>query len=327
VNRRAFISFLGSAAAWPLAARGQQREPMRRVGFLGLSTDDPLNLARYTAFVQGMQEWGWAVGRNLQIDMRSSVSAVEIHQSAAELIALRPDVILATGGASVAPLQQLTRSIPIVFVQLVDPVSVGFVESLSRPGGNITGFMQFEFGTSGKWLELLKQIAPRVTRAAVLRDPTQGSGTSQLAAIQTVGPQLGVNVSPINNLDDAEIERSVASFAARAADGGLIITSGGSSSRHRALIIRLAAQLRLPAVYPYRYYVADGGLACYGPDTIEQYRRAASYVHRILKGDKPADLPVQAPTEFELVINLKTAKALGLEVSPQLLARADGVIE
>jgi ABC-type uncharacterized transport system substrate-binding protein len=328
IRRREFIRLLGgAAAAWPVAARGQQGG-MRRIGALmNLAADDEESQARYTAFVQALAELGWTVGRNLRIDTRWGASDGDrIRKFAAELIALAPDVILANGSSIVGPLRQATRTVPIVFVSVTDPVGAGLVETLARPGGNATGFTSFEFGVSTKWLELLKEIAPGVTRVAVLRDPTQGSGTSQFAAMQGVAPSLAVELSPVGLRDAGEIERGVAAFA-RASNGGLIVTSGTSAQAHRALIIKLAARHRLPAVYPLRPFVTSGGLISYAYDNIDQYRRAAGYVDRILKGEKPADLPVQAPTKYELVINLKTAKALGLDVPPTLLARADEVIE
>jgi len=328
IRRRKFLAtLLGGAAMWPLAARAQQREKMRRIGVLMNLTDDDLEgSARATALAQGLQQLGWTDGRNVQIDYRwGAIDADRSRRYAAELVALAPDVILGVGQA-IVELQRATRSVPIVFVQVTDPVGRGFVASLARPGGNVTGFTQFEFSMSGKWLELLKQIAPRVTRAAVLRDPTISSGIGQFGAIQSVAPSLGVDVSPLDVRDAEEIERAIPAFA-REANSGLVVISGPSAANHRALIITLAAQHRLPAIYPYRYYVADGGLISYGPDDLDQYRRAAGYVDRILKGEKPADLPVQAPTKYELVINFKTAKTLGLDVPPSLLAIADEVIE
>jgi len=326
MKRREFITLLGgTAAAWPLAARAQQRERMRRIGVLmNLAADDPESLARVAAFHQGLQQLGWTIGRNVQIEYRWSPAADRFREYAAELVALTPDVLLAPGGAAL-PLQQATRTVPIVFVQIIDPVGSGLVASVARPGRNATGFMTIEYGTSGKWLELLKQIAPRVTRVAVLRDPTQVSGGAQLGAIQAVAALLGVEVTPVDARDAGEIERAITAFA-RASNGSLIVVVG-QAARHRDLIIKLAARHRLPAIYPYRYYVASGGLISYGPDNIDQYRLAAGYVDRILKGEKPVDLPVQAPTKFELVINLKTAKALGLTMPPSLLAIADEVIE
>ncbi len=328
MRRRDLITQVGgAAAAWPLAARAQQAGRMRRIGALmSFTTDDPESQARLLALAQGLQELGWTVGRNVRIDTRWGAGDAERYRRyAAELVALAPDVILAVGPSALAQLQQATRSVPIVFTAVPDPVGGGFVASLARPGGNATGFMLFEYSTSGKWPELLKEIAPRVTRAAVIRDPTLTSSVAQFAAIQGAAGSLGVELSPIDMRDAGEIERAVTAFA-RASNGGLLITPGGSSTR-RSLIITLAARHKLPAVYPFRYHVTSGGLISYGPDTVDQYRRAAGYVDRILKGEKPADLPVQAPTKYELVINLKTAKALGLDVPAAVLARADEVIE
>jgi putative ABC transport system substrate-binding protein len=328
MRRRGFLGVLGGAvAAWPLAARAQQRERMRRIGVLMPLGNDPEGKARVAALLETLQQLGWVEGRNVHIDYRSAgTHHDEIRKHAAELVALAPDVILGGGGQVMPALRDATRSIPIVFTQTPDPVGAGFVTSLSRPGGNITGFTNFEYGVSGKWLELLKQIAPRVTRAAVIRDPLNPAGLGQWGAIQAVASPLGVELSPIDVRDPGEIERSVAAFAS-GANSGLIASSSGFAISHRDLIIRLAAQYQLPAVYPFRVYAAGGGLISYGPNTIEPYRRAAAYLDRILKGEKPADLPVQAPTKYELVINLKTAKALGLTVPPTLLARADEVIE
>ena len=327
-SRRKFIALIGGAAAWPLAARAQQGEPMRRIGALmSTAADDPEGQTRIAAFQQGLQQFGWTIGRNVRIDSRWPVGDSErTRRYAAELVALAPDVILATGSAAAAPLLQATRTVPVVFVIVPDPVGAGFVNSLARPGGNATGFIQFEYGISGKWLELLKQIAPGVTRAAILRDPAISAGIGQFGAIQAVAPSLGVEASPINVRAADEIERAVADFA-RAPNGGLIITGSALAIVHRHLIIALAAKHRLPAVYFQRTLVADGGLISYGADVLDQYRRAASYVARILKGEKPADLPVQTPTKYELVINLKTAKALSLEIPSSVLARADEVIE
>jgi len=327
-SRRKFIALIGGAAAWPLAARAQQGEPMRRIGALmSTAADDPEGQTRIAAFQQGLQQFGWTIGRNVRIDSRWPVGDSErTRRYAAELVALAPDVILATGSAAAAPLLQATRTVPVVFVIVPDPVGAGFVNSLARPGGNATGFIQFEYGISGKWLELLKQIAPGVTRAAILRDPAISAGIGQFGAIQAVAPSLGVEASPINVRAADEIERAVADFA-RAPNGGLIITGSALAIFHRHLIIALAAKHRLPAVYFQRTLVADGGLISYGADVLDQYRRAASYVARILKGEKPADLPVQTPTKYELVINLKTAKALSLEIPSSVLARADEVIE
>jgi putative ABC transport system substrate-binding protein len=329
LNRRKFITLLGGmAAAWPLAAQAQQAERVRPIGVLmNVSPDDPEGQARLAAFLQGLQQAGWAVNRNLRVHIRWGAGDSErIRRDASELVALAPDVILAASTAAVGPLQQETSTVPIVFVVVADPVGAGFVNSLARPGGNITGFLGYEYGMSAKWLELLKKVTPRVTRAAVLRDPALGLGTAQLAAIQTVAPSFGVEVTPVGLRDASEIERGIVAFA-RGASDGLIVTGSMSATFHRDLIINLAARHRLPAIYPFSFFVAGGGLISYGPNTVDQYRVAAGYVDRILKGEKPADLPVQAPTKYELVINLKTANALGLEVSPTLLARADEVIE
>ena len=330
MQRRDFIRFLGGAtAAWPLAARAQQSDRVRRIGVLMAATaDDPDYQARIAAFQQGLQQLGWSDGRNVHIDTRwATTKSDDIRRHAAELAALAPDVILAgTGTATVAPLLQATRTVPIVFAVVIDPVGAGFVDSLARPGGNATGFTVFEYGMSGKWLELLKQIAPAVTRAAVLRDPTIASGIGQFAAVQAVAPSLGVDLSAVDVRDAGEIERAVTAFA-RSSNDGLIVTASALATRHRDLIIALAARLRLPAVYPYRYFVTVGGLISYGPDFVDQYWQAAGYVDRILKGENPAELPVQAATKYELSINLKTAKALGLAVPPPVLARAGEVIE
>ena len=328
LRRREFITLLGGAAVWPLAARAQQGERMRRIGVLmSLAADDPEGQARLTVFAQGLQELGWSVGRNLRIDYRWAAGDTNRSRSyTAELLTLAPDVILASGSVSTGPLHQAAHGVPVVFVQVGDPVGAGFVESLARPGGNVTGFTVFEYGISGKWLELLKEVAPSVTRAAIFRDTTIAAGAGQLGAIQSVAPALGIELRPIAVRDAGEIKRAVTAFA-REPNGGMLVTAGAGVATNRAVIIRLAAKHRLPTVYPYRYHVADGGLISYGPDTIDQYRRSAAYVDRILRGEKPADLPVQAPTKFELVINLKTAKALGLEIPSTLLARADEVIE
>jgi putative ABC transport system substrate-binding protein len=329
MKRRSFIALLGGAAGWPLVARAQQPDRMRRIGVLmAQATDDAVAQARNAAFLQGLQEAGWAPGRNVRIDTRwSAGDAGEIRRYAAELVALAPDVILAAGGATVAPLQQATRTVPIVFAAVADPVGSGYVDSLARPGGNATGFTNLEYGLSGKWLELLKEIAPRVTRAAVLRDPAVASGSGQLGAIQSVAPSFGVELSPVNMRDASEIERAVAAFARSSPNGGLIVTASGLAVVHRDLIVTLAARHKLPAVYWDRFFVTSGGLVCYGVDLVDQFRRAAGYVDRILKGEKPADLPVQAPTKYELAINLKTAKTLALDVPATVLARADEVIE
>jgi putative ABC transport system substrate-binding protein len=330
LRRREFIALLGGAALWPLSARSQQAERMRRIGviFAGAAdAHDTDTQPRINAFHQGLRELGWSDGRNMQIDYRWGGGNAElIRRYSEELVALAPDVIFSSGAATVAPLLQMTRSVPIVFVGVVDPVGAGFVDTLARPGGNATGFILFEYGLSGKLLELLKEVAPGVTRAAVIRDAALSAGTGQFGAIQSVAPSLGIEVSPVNLRDAPEIERTVATFA-RSSNGGLIVTSSALAVRHRGLIIDLAARHKLPAVYYRRHFVSDGGLISYGPDIIDQNRRAAGYVDRILKGEKPADMPVQAPTKYELAINLKTAKALNLEIPPTLLARADEVIE
>jgi putative tryptophan/tyrosine transport system substrate-binding protein len=328
IGRRELLAALGGAVAWPLAARAQQSTRMRRIGVLmSLAADDPEALARITAFVQGLQQLGWTDGRNVRIDVRwAAGNADNFRKYAAELVALAPDVFLANGTPAVVALQQATHTVPIVFASVIDPVGGGFVDSLVRPGGNTTGFPLFEYGLSGKWPELLKQIAPSVTRAAVLRDATITTSVGQFAVIQAVAPSLGVELSPAGVRDAGEIERGVTTFA-RGSNGGLIVTGSALTVVHRDLIIALAARHRLPAIYPYRYFATSGGLISYGPDSIDPYRRAPAYVDRILKGEKPADLPVQAPTKYELVINLKTAKALGLEIPATVLARADEVIE
>ena len=327
LKRREFITLLGGVAAWPLAAGAQQADRLRRIGVLmSLAADDPESQARLAAFAQGLQQLGWTIGQNVRVDYRWALNADTMRKYATELVALAPDVILATSSPAVAALQEATRIVPIVFATVIDPVGAGFVESLARPGRNVTGFLLFEYGISGKWLDLLKQIAPGVARAAVLRDPTIASGSGQLGAIQGAAPAFGVELRPVDVRDADEIERAVAAFA-HASNGGLIVTASVAAVVHRDLIIGLAARHRLPAIYTQRVFVTNGGLIAYGPDFIDQFRRAAGYVDRILKGEKPADLPVQAPTKYELVINLKTAKALGLEVPPSLLARADEVIE
>ena len=328
MKRRQFITILGGAAAWPLAARAQQSERMRRIGVLmNLAADDPEAQVRLAAFHQGLQELGWTVGRNLRIDTRwGAGDADRYRRYSTELVALAPDVILAASGAIVPWLLQATRSVPIVFAQVPDPVGAGFVESLAHPGGNITGFTNFEFSIGGKLLELLKEIAPRVTRAAVLRDAADPAGVGQWGAIQTAAPSLGLELRVVDVRDAGEIERGITTFA-RGSNGGMIVTGSAPTAIHRDLIITLAARHRLPSVYAYRYHATSGGLISYGPETIDQYRRAASYVDRIFRGEKPADLPVQAPTKYELVINLKTAKALGLTLPPSVLAQANEVIE
>ena len=330
MKRRQFISLLGgaAAAAWPVAARAQQGERVRRVGVLvGFRANDPQGEARVAAFRQGLQALGWIDGRNLRIDLSwGAGDADSVRNRAAEVMSLAPEVVLAAGSSAVAALQQQTRALPIVFVQVVDPVGGSFVESLAAPGGNVTGFTQFEYGISGKWLELLKELAPRVTRVAILRDPGTAAGAGQLGAIQSVAPSFGVELRPLDVRDAPDIERGIAAFA-RSSNGSLIVTGANLANTHRKLIITLAARNKLPAVYTNRFYVVDGGLISYGADPVDQYRRAASYVDRILKGEKPGDLPVQAPTKYELVINLETARALGIEVPSTLLARADEVIE
>jgi putative ABC transport system substrate-binding protein len=329
LRRRQFITLLAGTAAWPLAARAQQPERVRRIGvLLALAADDPYGQAQVAAFQQALQQLGWNDGRNVRIDIRWDESdADRARRYAQELVALAPDIFLAGGTISLGALQHVTRALPIVFAVVADPVGAGFVDSLSRPGGNITGFMVFEYGFTGKWLELLKQIAPQVTRVAVIRDPALSFAIGVFGVIQAVAPALGVEVTPIGVHDIGNIERAVEAFA-RSANGGLIVTGTATMPVvTRDLIITLAARHKLPAVYPFRHMVTAGGLVSYGPDVIDEFRRAAGYVDRILKGEKPADLPVQAPTKYELVINLKTAKAIGLDVPPTLIARADEVIE
>ena len=327
MRRRKFITIMSGAAAWPLAARAQRRERMRRIGVLiPYHANDPQAQIRNAAFLQGLQQLGWTVGQNVQIDYRWSTSMDETRKHAAELVALAPDVILAPGSASLGPALQATRSIPLVFAFVIDPVGSGFINSLARPGGNVTGFTAFDYGIGAKWLELLKEIAPNVTRAAVIRDPAIAAGLGMWGAIQSVSPATGIEVSPINITDVGEIERAVAAFA-QASNGGLIVTGSALTVQHRDLLIALAARHKLPATYYDAYYVSAGGLISYGIDNIDQFRRAAGYVDRILKGEKPADMPAQQPTKYELVVNLKTARALGIEVPPALLARADEVIE
>jgi putative ABC transport system substrate-binding protein len=328
MRRREFFSFVCSTAAWPLAAQAQQGERMRRVGILLPATADDLDFQGWVAaFLQGLGQSGWIVGRNMRIDTRwATADAAAIRRHAAELAALAPDVILAHGGATVGPLLQATRTVPIVFPIVADPVGAGFVDSLARPGGNATGFMNLEYGMGAKWLELLKQIAPSVTRAAIIRDTANPSGIAMFGITQTMAPSLGMEVIPINMRDADEIERSMAAFA-RVPNGGLVVTPSGPTLLHRDLIVALAARHKLPAVYPERTFVAGGGLVSYGADFVDQYWQAAAYVDRILKGEKPGDLPVQTPTKYKLIINLKTAKALGLTVPPAVLARADEVIE
>jgi putative tryptophan/tyrosine transport system substrate-binding protein len=328
MQRRHFITLLGGAVAWPLAAGAQQADRVRHIGVLmSTAANDPLGQARIAAFLHGLQELGWTDGRNLRIDTRwGGGNADDIRKYAAELVGIAPDVILASGGSVAGPLLQATRTVPIVFTSTPDPVGAGFVDSLARPGGNATGFTNLEYGLGAKWLELLKEIAPRVTRAAVLRDPAIPQGTGQWGAIQTAAPSLGIEVSPINVREAGEIERAVTAFA-RTSNGGLIVSGSGLANVHRELIVTLAARYKLPAVYFERYFVTGGGLISYAADSLDPHRRAAGYVDRILKEEKPADLPVQNPTKYELVINLKTAKALGLEIPSSVLARADEVIE
>ena len=328
VRRRDFIKVIGTAVAWPLAAHAQQPEQVRRIGVLMSDpAEDPEGQARLTAFVQGLQQLGWTDGRDVRIDIRwGGADPDRYRRYAAELVSLAPDVILATTTPVVAALQQATRTVPIVFAAVIDPVGAGFVASLAQPGGNTTGFALYEYGISGKWLALLKEIAPNVTRAAVVRDPSTASGIGQLGAIQAVAPSLGIELTPFDVRDESELKRVVAMFAGKP-NGGVIVTASPTARVNRQQVIALVAQHRLPTVYPFRYFATDGGLICYGPNVSEQYRFAADYVSRVLKGEKPADLPVQAPAKYELVINLKTAKALGLLIPPAVLGRADEVIE
>ena len=328
MRRREFITLVGGVAAWPLAARAQQPGQMRRIGVLmNVAADNPRGQAGVAAFQQVLQQLGWSDGRNVRIDTRWGANDIDLDRKyAAELVALAPDVILASSTPSVTALQHVTRTLPIVFVQVSDPVGAGVVDTLARPGGNTTGFMNFEYSLSGKWLELLKQIAPSVTRVAILRDPANPAGIGQFSSIQAAAQSLGVEVRPLTARDAAEIERAVAAFA-RLANGGLIVTPSAGNAVHRELITTLAARYKLPTIYSDRLNVTEGGLISYGPDRVDEFRRAAGYVDRILKGEKPADLPVQAPTKFELVINLKTAKALGFTIPTTLLATADEVIQ
>jgi putative ABC transport system substrate-binding protein len=328
MRRREFITLLGGATAWPLAAGARQANQLRRIGVLtSLAADDPEAQLRITAFAQALQELGWTIRHNIRIDTRwGAVDAGQIRKSAMELVALAPDVILASGSTNVRESQQATQTVPIVFVTVTDPVGGGLVRSLARPGGNTTGFTSFEYGISAKWLELLKQVAPLLSRVAVIRDSADPSSIGLLAGIQPIASSLGIELTPIGLGKSSEIEDELVEFA-HAPNGAVIVTASRLAGSHRALIIRLAEQYRLPAVYPYRYYAADGGLLSYGPDIVDQWRRAAGYIDRILKGDKPADLPVQASTKYELVINLNTAKGLGLRIPDKLLALADEVIE
>ena len=321
MRRRDFITIIGGAATWPLAARAQPAERMRRIGVLLQATKSDLEFQpRLKAFLDGLAQFGWTEARNLQLEFD------EVRRHAAELVVLAPDVLVAVGSTAVEALQQATRTIPIVFPTVGDPVGAGFVESLARPGGNITGFAAFEYAIGGKWLALLKDVSPRTNRVAVLRDPAVAAGPGELGAIQTAAPSFGMEIIPINVREPDEIERAVTAFA-KSSNGGLIVTGSPLAQLHRGLIISLAVRHKLPAVYFERFFVADGGLISYGPEFVDQYRRAAGYVDRILKGEKPADMPVQAPTKYELVINLKTAKALDLTVPPSLLATANEVIE
>jgi len=329
MRRRDFITLAGgTAAAWPLTARAQQAGTVRRIGFLlFIGANDSETKPRIAAFVQGLEQLGWSEGRNIRIDYRLGEGDADVlRRQAAELAALAPDVILATGSSATEKILQATQTVPIVFVIVPDPVGSGIVKSLSRPGGNATGFMQFEYNLSAKWLELLKEIAPTVTRAAVLRDPSITPGIGQFAVIQSVAPSLGIEVIPIGMRNATEIERDVADFA-NSGNGGLIVSASGLATLHRNLIVAVAARYKLPTVYTERFFVSAGGLISYGANFVDQYRRAASYVDRILKGEKPAELPVQAPTKYDLVINLKTAKTLGLTIPPAMLARADELIE
>jgi ABC-type uncharacterized transport system substrate-binding protein len=328
MRRREFITLVGGVATWPLAVHAQQGERVRRIGVLiSLAADDKEGQTRLAAFLQGLQELGWIDGRNVRVDTRWGAGDAErVRKYIAELIALTPDVILVSGGSLVAPLLQATHTVPIVFTQTPDPIGAGFVENLARPGGNATGFMLFDYSMAGKWLEVLKQIAPGVTRVAVMRDPATPQGVGQFSAVHSLAPSLGIDVSPINAVEASELERGIAAVA-QTPNSGLIVTGSNFALIHRELIIKLANQYKLPTIYPLRLFAPAGGLICYGPEEIEPHKRAAGYVDRILKGEKPGDLPVQAPTKYELVINLKTAKALGLDVPSSLLARADEVIE
>src|SRR5499427_2663325 len=328
MRRRDFITLLGAAAAWPLAASAQQGERMPRIGVLtSFASDDPAEQTYILAFTQALAQSGWIDGRNARIDIRWGAGDPEhIRRYAAELVALAPGVILAVSSAATGPLLQATRTVPVVFVEVAEPVGAGFVETLARPGGNATGFMLFEYGIGAKWLELLKEVAPGVKRVAFLQTPAVAAGPGQFAVIQASAPSLGVEVRPINVRDADEIERAITAFA-QPSNGGLIVAAGAAAFFHPDVAIKLAAQHRLPTLYSDHAFVTDGGLIAYGPDRVDQFRRAADYVDRILKGEKPADLPVQAPTKYDLTINLKTAKALGLTVPPSLIARADEVIE
>ena len=329
MRRRSFIGLLlGGAAAWPIAARAQQGGSVRRIGVLmSLAADDKESQVRLAAFIQALQDLGWTADRDLHIDIRWGNDSIEVtHHNAAELVALAPDVMMASGSAAASSLKGATSAVPIVFVQVAEPLGGGLIESFARPGGNVTGFASIEYGVSARWLELLKEIAPGVTRVVVVRDPDSMAGPAQFAAIQSVAPSLGVELSPVGVRAPSEIERAITALSSTS-NGGLLVTTSTRASAHRELMLALAARYKLPAVYPFRFYVASGGLICYGLDWIDQYRRAAGYVDRILKGEKPSNLPVQAPVKYETVINLKTAKALGLAVPQSLLAIADEVIE
>lgn len=328
MKRRDFIALVGGATAWPLAGRAQQPERIRRIGVLmNLAENDPESVAQISVFVRGLEERGWKLGSNIQIEYRWAAGNANLYRKyAPELVPFAPDILVATGGTGVGALQQVTSTIPIVFVGTTDPVNRGLIASMARPGGNTTGFILFEYSLSGKWVELLKQIAPTLSRVAVVRDPVEFSGVGQMAAIQTSAPSFGLEVSPVDARDAKNIESTITTFT-RGSTGGLIVTSSGSAIGNRKLIITLATQHRLPAVYPERLFVTDGGLISYGPDLVSQFRSVTSYVNRILKGEKPGDLPVQAPTSYELAINLKTAKTLGIEIPQGLLARADHVVE
>jgi putative tryptophan/tyrosine transport system substrate-binding protein len=328
MRRRQFITLIGgSAAAWPLAARAQQPEPVRRIGVLmSLAADDKESQVRLAAFIRALQDLGWTTGRDLHIDIRWGDDSIEVaHHNAAELVALAPGVMMASGSAAASSLKRATTAVPIVFVQVAEPLGGGLIESFAKPGGNVTGFASIAYGVSARWLELLKEIAPGVTRVVVVRDPDSGAGAAQFAAIQSVAPSLGMELSPVGVREPSAIERAITALSGTS-NGGLLVTTSTRASAHRELMLALAARYKLPAVYPFRFYVASGGLICYGVDWIDQYRRAAGYVDRILKGEKPGNLPVQAPVKYETVINLKTAKALGIDVPPTLLASADEVI-
>ena len=328
MRRREFITLIGGMAAWPLATRAQQPERMRRIGILfSLGADDRQGQARRAAFVQSLRELGWTEGRNVSIETRwAAGNAADMRKYAAELVALSPDVILANSAVVLAPLLEITKSVPVVFVLVADPVGAGLVDSVARPGGNATGFTALEYGLGGKFLELLKEIAPGTNRAAVIRDPVTTVGIGLFGAIQNAAPSVGIEVRPVIVRDAGEIERAIADFA-RTSNGGLVVTASPLAFVHRDLLIALAARHKLPAIYPGRDFIISGGLLAYGPDPLDQYHRAAAYVDRILKGEKPSELPVQAPNKYELVVNLKTAKALGLTIPPSVLARADEVIE